>query len=225
VQALVQGSSTREEEGVPRIKVRIESLSDLVFGLALSIGSLGLITHIPTTPTKLVSDVGLFAFSFLILVGVWLTYSRIISVLPVETSGILILNLVLLFCVAVEPFLYYVFQTAAFTFLDFSSTAFALDTGAMIAALSGMTYLVLRQENRGIHRLSAGSARGFKISMVSETVGAAVFLVSSLGVFWVEIPGFGFLRFILWYFALMTFFTGRAFRMIGRRRALGSRDS
>ncbi|MDA4136862.1 MAG: hypothetical protein OK449_07720 [Thaumarchaeota archaeon] len=34
---------SEEPVGIPRIKVRMESLSDIVFGLALSIGSLVLI--------------------------------------------------------------------------------------------------------------------------------------------------------------------------------------
>jgi hypothetical protein len=52
----------------PKIKVRIESLSDLVFGLALSIGSLTLIGKLPQTAQDLVTDVVLFGFSFLIVV-------------------------------------------------------------------------------------------------------------------------------------------------------------
>jgi len=95
------------EDEIPPIKVRLESLSDLVFGLALSIGSLSLILNIPTTAGGLSVDVEVFAFSFLIIVGVWLNYSRIVSVLPVETGGIMSLNLALLFCVAIEPFLFY----------------------------------------------------------------------------------------------------------------------
>jgi hypothetical protein len=68
---------------IPTIRLRIETLSDLVFGLALSIGSITLIEHIPVDAAHLINDVELFAFSFLIVVGIWLGYTRIIAVLPV----------------------------------------------------------------------------------------------------------------------------------------------
>jgi hypothetical protein len=54
----------------PKIKLRIESLSDLVFGLALSLGSLVLISKPTQTPSDLVSGVMLFGFSFAIVVWV-----------------------------------------------------------------------------------------------------------------------------------------------------------
>jgi hypothetical protein len=59
------------------------------------------------------------------------------AVLPIETGGVLALNIVLLFCIALEPFLYYVFDTAGTSFLGFASAASALDTGAMMTILSG----------------------------------------------------------------------------------------
>lgn len=132
------------------MRVRIETLSDLVFGLALSIGSIALVQHIPLSSAELTTDIVQFGFSFLIIVGIWLGYTRIIGILPVETQGTVFLNLALLFCVALEPFLYYVlFQTSDPVFLDFVSSAFALDTGAMMGILSSMMYMVIRQEEHG----------------------------------------------------------------------------
>jgi len=86
-------------------KVRIESLSDLIFGLALSIGSLVLIARIPSNTGELISDMVQFAFTFLILVTIWTIYTRIANVMPVESDLALGLNLSLLFFVAIEPFM------------------------------------------------------------------------------------------------------------------------
>jgi hypothetical protein len=63
---------SEDSPAIPTIRIRIETLSDLVFGLALSIGSIILIEHIPHDAAALISDVELFAFSFLIIVGIWL---------------------------------------------------------------------------------------------------------------------------------------------------------
>jgi uncharacterized membrane protein len=194
------------------MRIRIETLSDLIFGLALSIGSITLIEHIPQDSAGLTNDVALFAFSFLIIVGIWLGYTRIVAVLPVETAGTLSLNLGLLFCVALEPFFYYVFQTAAPGFLNFSSAAYALNTGSMMALLAGMMYIVVRQDARGeVHRIRQSSIRNFKVTMVSQAIGSAIFIISTSNLFWVEVPNFGYLRFLMWYIALGTFFASRAF--------------
>ena len=130
-------------------------------------------------------DVVQFGFSFLIIVGIWLGYTRIIGILPVETPFTVLLNLVLLFCVALEPFLYFVlFQTNDPVFLDFSSAAFTLDTGAMMGLLSGMMFMVLREEKVGVaHRLRPSAIKNFKVSMVAQIIGAATFLVSVSDVF------------------------------------------
>ncbi|MGA3059635.1 MAG: TMEM175 family protein [Candidatus Bathyarchaeia archaeon] len=200
-----------EKNEPSRTKLRIEGLSDLVFGLALSIGAIALIQHIPQAPTALVNDVLNFGFSFLIIAVIWLSYTRIVSSLSDETSITLLLKFALLFCVALEPFLYYVYQTTVSAFLDFSSAAYAIDVGAMMVLLSGMTYIVIRQEvQREAHRLTARSIRLFRISMISRAICAAIFLASAFGIFWIQIPIFGNLRFVMWEVALGIFFASRA---------------
>ena len=132
--------------------------------------------------------------------------------LPVETASTLSLNLGLLFCVALEPFFFYVFQTAPDAFLDFSSAAYALDTGSMMALLAGMMFIVIREDtHREVRRLRQVSIRNFRVSMVSQVIGSVLFIISASDVFWVKVPDFGYLRFLLWYIALGTFFASRAF--------------
>ncbi len=57
-------------DSIPQLKTRIETLSDLVFGLALSIGSIALVQHIPQAPADLTTDIVQFGFSFLIIVAI-----------------------------------------------------------------------------------------------------------------------------------------------------------
>jgi uncharacterized membrane protein len=204
-------SLTQQSEGIPKLKLRIETLSDLVFGLALSIGSIALVQHIPQLSGDLINDVVEFGFSFLIIVGVWLGYTRIAAVLPMETPGALVLNLVLLFCVAVEPFMYYVLFQAPSAFVGFASSAYAIDTGAMMGLLSAMMYLVLRQERGKPVRIHPRLLMGFRTSMAAQAIGSLLFLASALGPFWLQIPVFGYLRFLMWYVALGVFFASRVF--------------
>jgi len=62
-------SMSAERTFQPRL--RIEAFSDLIFGLALSIGALTLIGQQPTSFEALMIALGLYGFSFLILVSVW----------------------------------------------------------------------------------------------------------------------------------------------------------
>jgi hypothetical protein len=70
------------------------------------VGSIILISRTVTSPYDLVSGIALFAFSFLIIIWIWSGYTRIMILLPAEVRGTFILNIVLLFCVAIEPYLF-----------------------------------------------------------------------------------------------------------------------
>lgn len=143
----------------PRIKLRIENLSDLVFGLTLSIGSIVLISNPPKTPNGLVTGIVFFGFSFLIVVWIWAGYTMTMTVLPLEIRGTFLLNITLLFCVAIEPYLFYVLtQNQFFVLLDFASSVYALDVGAMLFILSGLHAFAPRKEKQCEIRLASGSA-------------------------------------------------------------------
>ena len=181
----------------PRIKIRVESLSDLVFGLALSIGSLILVGREPESGQGLATNVLLFGFGFLIVVLVWLLYSRTMSLLSAEVPLALLLNLLLLFCVALEPYLFYVLQSVPTPgLLDAGSVAYALDAGSMFFLLGSLAYLVVR-EDKGRHRLHPAVLAGFRRGWRSEALVGLIFLVSALPVFWVS-TSVGYLRFDMW---------------------------
>ena len=93
---------------------RIQGLSDLIFGLALSIGALQFVGNIPSKPEDLTADLLYFGFSFLILINIWNRYTATTSVMPVETPGMVRLNMLLLFLVAIEPFLFDVMFAVGF---------------------------------------------------------------------------------------------------------------
>ncbi|MGD0644409.1 MAG: TMEM175 family protein [Candidatus Bathyarchaeia archaeon] len=95
-----------EEKERSTPKARIESLSDLIFGLALSIGALTLIGQPPSDFTALTFAIAYYGFSFLILISVWYSYTRAMSQLHFETTRTVLLNIALLFLVSIEPFLF-----------------------------------------------------------------------------------------------------------------------
>ncbi len=189
-----------------RIKARIENLSDLVFGLALSIGSIILISKLPQTPYDLVSGIVLFGFSFLIIVWIWSGYTRIMVNLPFEIGGIFVLNVTLLFCVAVEPYLFYVLQSN-FSLLDFSSSIYALDVGAMMLILADLTHLLIGEEKRNkADSLPPDRLKRLKRVMLAETITGVIFFASAIPFLWIPLPMGNYLRFDMWYIVLALFF-------------------
>ena len=92
------------KQPVPR--PRIEGLSDLIFGLALSIGAIQLVGSAPQSQIQLITALSAFGFSFLILMSFWNRYTTIASAVPIETTIMVRLNTLLLFFVAIEPYLF-----------------------------------------------------------------------------------------------------------------------
>ncbi|MDA4132872.1 MAG: TMEM175 family protein, partial [Thaumarchaeota archaeon] len=67
---------------------------------------MSLVSNPPTDVQAVYNDLATFGFSFLILITMWLRYTRIMSVFPIETRRVNNLNILLLFCVSIEPFLF-----------------------------------------------------------------------------------------------------------------------
>lgn len=134
-----RGSQRRRlSETIPR--PRIQALSDLIFGLALSIGAITLLTQRPSNVIDLAISLGGFGWAFFILALVWFRYTRVMSVLPVETGRMMVANMLLLFLVSVEPYLYNLIP------VSFVPLPGQLDSGittALYAADMGSMFLII----------------------------------------------------------------------------------
>jgi len=189
-----------ESQAIPRIRVRIESLSDLVFGLALSFGALILIGSQPKSGLDLLVNVFIFGFSFMIVVWTWIGYRRTVAVLPPDARFALPLNIGLLFCVALEPYLFYVVITSKTVELaDPFSIAYALDAGLMFLFLAGLGYVVVKEgKSQGKDtRLHPVIMSRFKRLTWLQAIVGGIYIASALPIFWVDTP-IGQLRFLLW---------------------------
>jgi uncharacterized membrane protein len=185
----------------------IESLSELVkiiFGLALSIGAISLISRIPSRPIGMFHDIIEFGFSFVILISVWWGYTNIMSVLPMEDDITIALNLVLLFLVSIEPYLFYLNITfdllAHELLLNYASMLYALDMTGLMLILALFTHQLAREE-RGL--VSKDSMDRFKRVRNTLFTSAALFAITILPLFWTlklwDLP----LRIYLWIIPLI----------------------
>ena len=157
-------------------KPRILSLSDLIFGLALSISALTLIGHQPTTAGQFFTSLGLYAFSFLILITVWRLYSSTTSILPSETSLLTGLTYVLLFLVSVEPYLFNELF-ASTTFADIVSSVYAYDVAVMFLILAVFNHTLASEERNLVSRSLTGKHRRSRNFCLLV---AAIFIVSAV---------------------------------------------
>src|SRR5437773_11938374 len=91
-----------------RPRPRLETLSDLIYGLSLSIGAISLVitNSQSSSPSDISRNILQFLFVFLILITSWIIYTSDMSVLPIETRLITFLNVVLLMLVAIIPYLF-----------------------------------------------------------------------------------------------------------------------
>jgi len=175
----------------------VEPLSGLIFGLALSVGAITLVGNVSaiTTTGDLVGRIAVFGFSFLILISVWMRYSKIMSLLPLENRWTTSLHTALLFTVSLEPFLLNVLQLGYGGIKDSASQLYAIDLGVMMAIMGAFTFILADEEKNLIPK---GSIREFKFQSVMLFVAAALFFVSISGIFWVPAPNGWYLRYYIW---------------------------
>ena len=208
-------------------KHRIESLSDLIFGLALSISALALIARPVSTPRELVLDLVAFAFGFVVLMVVWIRYTGSMAYLAVETTGAMRLNVLLLFLVAVEPYLFnQVFGPLNVGQVDPSlaavaSQAYSFDLALLMGVLASLEHLASKSAS-----INSGSDIGasFRHYRAIHLIAAGLFLVSVLPIFWTTMVFGQPIRTLIWYVPLIVFALWR--RLFGvweqRRRKLPS---
>jgi uncharacterized membrane protein len=131
---------------------RLESLSDLIYGLSLSIGAISLV--ITNSQASTASDINRnvleFLFVFLILITSWIIYTSDMSVLPVETRLVTFLNVILLILVAIIPYLFdqAVSLTNAVADQDYASVLFTLDFAGTLVIMAGFAHLIAQEEKQ-----------------------------------------------------------------------------
>jgi hypothetical protein len=128
----------------------LESLSDLIYGLSLSIGAISLV--ITNNQSSSASDINRnilqFLFVFLILITSWIIYTSDMSVLPIETRLVQLLNVLLLMLVATIP---YLFDQVVSTFnpssvQDYASILFTADYAGTLLIMAVFSHVIAQEE-------------------------------------------------------------------------------
>lgn len=200
-------SSSFETLSARRETSRLENLADIVFGLALSVCALSLISSPPHTGAEVENDILWFAFSFMILMFFWAEYTDIMSVLPIETGMTLLLTVLMLFLVVLQPYLLYLLSQSGEELVEYASAIYALDLGGLMAISSFFHHQLSIEEKKLVpHELLARYRRGGGILFVS----AVWFFLTALPQLWsLQVDGTP-IRFYLWFGPLIISWTLRA---------------
>jgi len=199
------------------MKNSISSLSNMVFGVALSIGALNLINNISASATfgSITSSIATFAFSFLIIIYIWFRYTKVLEFMNVETGIEVSLNILILFLVAVEPYLFYLLHIDSMQLLNLTSILYALDIAGLLLVLYAFYKIAIRS-HKGAKKEILDYYKPVGDSLL---IGGIIFGISALPIFWsISIFGVLKLRFVIWFIPLIL---GTILRRILRRPSLG----
>jgi uncharacterized membrane protein len=177
----------------------------------LSIGALTLVGKPPATSADVSNDVLGFGFSFIILISVWLRYTGIMSILPLQTMTSVRLNIAMLFLVSIEPYLLSLLNSTVLpAVFDFASVAYAIDLAGIMIILGLFTHMLIREENKlPAVRLISKQKRNRNALLMS----AVLFLISTLPQFLVwRFEGTP-IRIWFWYVPLIVLWSLRLPRM------------
>ena len=130
-------------------------MSDLIYGLSLSIGAISLVITNSTRSNAVDIDRNIleFLFVFLILITSWIIYTSDMSVLPIGTRLVTLLNVILLILVAIIP---YLFDQAVSPFntsdvQNYASILFTFDYSGSLFIMAGFAHLIAQEEKQLVH--------------------------------------------------------------------------
>lgn len=122
----------------------------------------------------------------MILINVWLRYTSVTSVVPIETTTMVRLNVLLLFLVAVEPYLFDImvkFGPSADPGVD-ASAFYTLDIGGMNLVIAYFIHLMTREEKKLIFVFSA--IPNFAVVDVLGTSLRVILWISTVPFIWIS---------------------------------------
>jgi len=111
----------------------------------------------------------------MILMTVWREYSRVTSVLPTESRALVQLNIVLLFVVSIEPFLFNELFATNGGLLESVSGVFGVDLALMYSILAYFSDTIATEER---HLVPVGSIRRYRFERNRDFLVALIFAVS-----------------------------------------------
>lgn len=205
-----------------RPRPRLESLSDLIYGLSLSIGAISLVitNGQGATPDDINRNIFEFILVFLVLITSWMIYTTDMSVLPTETRLITLLNVILLVLVAIIPYLFDQVVSTTNTPLaqEYASTLFTVDLAGSLVILVAFAHIIALEEKQLVEKDVQLRFRRARDRMIILTI----VVLASLLIPWNWMVQFLHARLLFWYVPVASFWYNRmTSKPLGRSQVPG----
>jgi uncharacterized membrane protein len=174
-------------QSVERLE-KFKSITTEVFALTLGLGAFSLVIVPRTTLVEVAQAVWLFGIAFFYIAIIWIINYRFFEIYPLYDNAFLGLNFVILFLVAISPFLMQGFSMSS-DLANPLSILYAVDI-AVIFAILGVLHQKYFQQNA--NKLKAEENRDVKMDRNMQFIISAWFLVSAI----IPLP----YRFVFWVF-------------------------
>jgi len=147
---------------------------------------------------------------FLFLISVWFIYTDDMSVLPVETRPVILLNIVLLMLVSVIPYLFNQVESSfnASDVQNYASVLFTIDYAAMLFIMAVFAHVISVEEKQLVKREIMGLYRRARNILFLLTL----VVLSSLAASWNWTLLGTHVRFSLWIVPIAMFWIARMVR-------------
>ena len=202
-------STQQGEQHRKHPRPRLETLSDLIYGLSLSIGAISLVitNNQASTASDINRNILEFLFVFLILITSWIIYTSDMSVLPVETRLVTFLNVILLILVAIIPYLFdqAVSQYNLIVDQAYASTLFAIDYAGTLLILAGFAHIISQEEKQLVDSDQMMRLRRIRNRIAFLTI----IVILSLAVPWDWFFLGVHIRLFIWYVPIVSFWLNR----------------
>ena len=165
---------------------KFKSITTEVFALTLGLGAFSLVIVPKTSIMEVAQAVGVFGIAFFYIVAIWIINSRFFENYRLYDNMFIALNFLILFLVAISPFLMQAFSLSS-DFADPMSILYALDIMGIFAIL-GVLHQRYLWQNRD--PLKTEERREVKMDRNKQFIISAWFLTSTV----IPIP----YRFFFW---------------------------
>lgn len=155
---------------------KFKSITTEVFALTLGLGAFSLAIVPRTSILEVAQAVGIFGIAFFYIVVIWIINSRFFENYRLYDNAFLALNFVILFLVAISPFLMQGFSLPS-DFADTMTILYALDIMGIFSILGVLHQRYLLQ-NRD--RLKVEERREVKMDRNMQFIISAWFLISAI---------------------------------------------
>lgn len=176
----------------------LDKLTDTVFGFALAVGALNLTGRSVQSESDVIAGIFTFGQSFLILIVIWWGHHNLTFHVDTDRPKAVFLNIVLLFFVAIEPYLLNTLNTD-FALFSFTSILYAVDMAFLMGISAGLAHILV-SENQG--NLSEAQLKRYRLNRNAQMMCAGLFLLSILPQFvtwrFINMP----VRVFIWYTTL-----------------------